>query len=95
MIFDSVLENTNSEIDLTNVTESAYECGLEGAFMHVYENECNYNALMRADADICLFADDDMVYEDNYVEIIENAFRDNPYADVIVFISEKRLSPVS
>lgn len=43
------------------------------------------NALMRADADICLFADDDMVYGDNYVEIIENAFRDNPNADVIVF----------
>lgn len=43
------------------------------------------NALMRADADICLFADDDMVYEDNYVEIIENAFRDNPNADVIIF----------
>ena len=43
------------------------------------------NALMRADADVCLFADDDMVYEDNYVEIIEKAFRENPYADVIVF----------
>lgn len=46
MIFDSVLENTN--IDLTNVAESAYECGLEGAFMHVYENECNYNTIMKA-----------------------------------------------
>lgn len=43
------------------------------------------NALMRADADICLFADDDMVYEDNYVEIIEKAFDENPNADVIVF----------
>ena len=28
------------------------------------------NALMRADADVCLFADDDMVYEDNYVDFI-------------------------
>lgn len=43
------------------------------------------NALMRADADICLFADDDMVYEENYVNIVENAFRENPGADVIVF----------
>ena len=43
------------------------------------------NALMRADADICLFADDDMVYEDNYVEIIEQAFNESPDADVIVF----------
>lgn len=51
------------------------------------------NALMRADGDICLFADDDMVYVDNYAEIIEKAFRDNPLADVIVFnLHEKRIS---
>lgn len=43
------------------------------------------NALMRADGDVCLFADDDMVYVDDYVEKIEAAFRDHPKADVIVF----------
>ena len=43
------------------------------------------NALMRADADICLFADDDMVYVDGYAEKIESAFKANPKADVIVF----------
>lgn len=43
------------------------------------------NALMRATGDICLFADDDMVYEDNYVEMMEKAFMDFPGADVIVF----------
>ena len=43
------------------------------------------NSLMRADADVCLFADDDMVYEKGYAEIIEQAFLENPKADVIVF----------
>lgn len=43
------------------------------------------NALMRADGDICLFADDDMVYEDDYVEKLCEAFQKNPKADVIVF----------
>lgn len=43
------------------------------------------NALMRADADICLFADDDMVYDDNYEETIKQAFLANPDADVVVF----------
>ena len=43
------------------------------------------NALMRANADVCLFADDDMVYEDNYVEIVEQVFRESPDAAVIVF----------
>ena len=43
------------------------------------------NALMRADADICLIADDDMVYDDDYVEKVKIAFEENPNADVIVF----------
>lgn len=43
------------------------------------------NALMRADGDIVLFADDDMVYEDNYVETVSAAFARHPEADVIVF----------
>lgn len=43
------------------------------------------NALMRATGDICLFADDDMRYVDNYVEIVKKAFRRIPKADMIVF----------
>lgn len=43
------------------------------------------NALMRADADICLFADDDMTYIDGYDKIIEEAFKRHPDADVLAF----------
>lgn len=43
------------------------------------------NVLMRADADIVLFADDDMVYVDSYFEIVKKAFEELPDADVIVF----------
>lgn len=43
------------------------------------------NALMRAEADICLFADDDMVYEDGYAEKVIYAFEQNPKADVLIF----------
>lgn len=51
------------------------------------------NALMRADADVCLFADDDMVYEDNYVETVIKAFEENTEADIIVFnLREKESS---
>lgn len=48
------------------------------------------NALMRADADICLFADDDMIYEENYPQIVMNAFKRHPDADVIVFNLRER-----
>ncbi len=43
------------------------------------------NALMRADAEICLFADDDMVYVKGYADVVEKAFEEIPDADVIVF----------
>ncbi len=43
------------------------------------------NALMRAEGDICLFADDDMRYCDNYETTVKNAFEQQPDADVIVF----------
>lgn len=42
MIFNSdVMYTGNGEM-------SKYPVGLEGALMHIYENECNYNALMKA-----------------------------------------------
>lgn len=43
------------------------------------------NTLMRADADIGLFADDDMVYVESYPEIVKKAFEELPDADIIVF----------
>ncbi len=43
------------------------------------------NALMRAEGDIILFADDDVVYNDDYVEKILSAFDKYPEADLITF----------
>lgn len=42
-------------------------------------------ALMRADGDICLFSDQDIVYETGYEEKILQAFEKCPTADMIVF----------
>lgn len=47
MIFN---EMNNTVISHESVQESPYELGIGGALMHVYENECNYNALMKAAA---------------------------------------------
>ncbi|MEG1836448.1 MAG: hypothetical protein RRZ70_02660 [Synergistaceae bacterium] len=43
------------------------------------------NALMRSKADVCLLADDDVVYRDGYPEIIKKSFNDNPTADILIF----------
>lgn len=41
--------------------------------------------LMNAQADILLIADDDMVYVDDYDQIVQRAFREIPDADAIIF----------
>ncbi|YCA42427.1 glycosyltransferase [Bacillus sp. JZ8] len=43
------------------------------------------NALMRAEADICIIADDDIVFVDGYEEKVCRYFEDNPKIDVIIF----------
>lgn len=43
------------------------------------------NTLMRATADICIVADDDIVFVDGYAEKIKKHFKDNPKVDVIIF----------
>lgn len=42
-------------------------------------------ALQRAEADIYLFADDDIVYADTYYEIILQEFESHPEYDIIIF----------
>jgi glycosyltransferase involved in cell wall biosynthesis len=42
-------------------------------------------ALLHSTADICLLSDDDMLYVDNYSEIVEQAFNELPEADIIIF----------
>ena len=42
-------------------------------------------ALQRATADIVLFSDEDIVYENGYAEKVIQAFEENPKADVILF----------
>lgn len=42
-------------------------------------------ALSRAEADICLTADDDVVYSDSYEDLVLEAFRKYPKADMLIF----------
>lgn len=42
-------------------------------------------AIFRADSDICLFSDEDIVYEPGYQEKIVREFEKNPRADMILF----------
>ena len=54
------------------------------------------NTLMRATAEFCLIADDDMRYFPDYAETVGKAFDSHPEADVIVFNVEesRRKKPI-
>lgn len=41
--------------------------------------------LLYSDAEICIFADDDLRYLDNYKDTLEQAFKEIPNADIITF----------
>ena len=43
------------------------------------------NALLRADADLCLFSDEDIVYDDGAAERIIEGFEQHPEADMLLF----------
>lgn len=51
-------------------------------------------AIEKADADICILCDNDVVYEDNYEELILKEFEKRPDADIIVFYIKRKEKPV-
>jgi len=43
------------------------------------------HAIKNSIGDVCLFADDDLVYEDNYIDIVREAYEEHGDADIIIF----------
>lgn len=94
----SILEEMNIQSDAIIINQcerNEFEefecCGHEILFYSLNERGVGLsrnNALMRASKDICLFADEDMVYVDNYSDLIRNEFEKIPDADVIIFSLE-------
>lgn len=85
--------NIQSEAIIGNqCDENSIECfewkGHEITYLNFAERGLSLNrnnALIRASADICLLADDDMVYDNDYSSTVEQVFNEHPDADVIIF----------
>ncbi|OEH82443.1 hypothetical protein BCR26_03145 [Enterococcus rivorum] len=75
-----------SDNDLGTIKEKIKESVLKGmTFCEKGVGLSRNMALMRANGDICLMADDDMVYVDSYESIVKRAYSNYPDADMIVF----------
>lgn len=55
------------------------------SFPHRGVGRSRNEAILRADGDICLFSDQDIVYEPGYGAVVAEEFRRNPRADMILF----------
>ncbi|TES53628.1 glycosyltransferase family 2 protein [Halalkalibacterium halodurans] len=91
----SIVDKMNITSDAIIINQSNrhdyIESKLNGSLIRMFSfnergvGKSRNSALMRSNADICLMADDDMVYVDNYQEIVAKAFEENPNAEMIMF----------
>ena len=92
--FEKILEKNNitgnvcavnqvkSEADIWNLEEEnkrLYSYKEKGA------SRSRNRLLEKAQGDICIFADDDMVYNDNYQEVILSEYEKNKNAEIFIF----------
>ncbi|MEA4964572.1 MAG: glycosyltransferase family 2 protein [Oscillospiraceae bacterium] len=85
--------NIAADAVIANQTErfEVMEAELDGHRVRMYSTATrgvgvNRNtALMYAEADVCLLADDDMTYADGYAEKIVEEFEHHPEADAVIF----------
>lgn len=81
--------NIQTKATIVNQTDEYGFSNTEEIKMHSYAErgvgKSRNSALLRATGDICLMADDDMVYVDGYKEIVEKAYEKYKDADFIVF----------
>ena len=92
---DTIAETMNLQSDsiiINQCDQNAYEqYGYNGHEIKIYSfaergvGLSRNNALLRATADIILFSDEDIVYEDGYVDNILRAFEEHPEADMLLF----------
>ena len=91
----SLLEKMNIQSDAIVANQCDRDCmehfswhGHEITYLNRNQRGVGLNrnqALLQATADICLIADEDVVYYDGYTEIVEDAYWRHPDADVIIF----------
>lgn len=90
-----LFENMNLQCDAIVGNQTNYEkyeeieyCGHVVKIISTTQRGLSNNrnqTLMRASGDICIIADDDVIYSKNYLEIVEKEFIRFPDADVLVF----------
>lgn len=91
-----IVKRTNVVSDITVVNQCSNDyiskiCTENGYRLQIIESsdrglsKSRNMAIRYASSDICLLCDDDEILYDNYANLIESAFEENPDADLIAF----------
>lgn len=87
---------TSDVLMVNQLTEKSFTFSVisKGKELYSYNEKGSSNSRNRlldiASGDICIFADDDVIYYDNYEETIINAYNKNKKADGILFYLENK-----
>lgn len=81
---DAVIINQGNYLDEETITKDGKTIRMY-SFPEKGVGRSRNHALMKAEGDICIFADDDVVYVDDYEKLILEGFRKYPDADVLIF----------
>ena len=81
---DAIIINQTDNTDYNEISLNEYKVRMF-SFNERGVGLSRNSALMRSEADICILADDDMVFCDGYEDTVKKAFSENPEADVIIF----------
>lgn len=79
IIIDQCRENRYEEFEYGGMRMRCYHFAEKGVGLS------RNNALLRADGDICLFADEDVVYREGAAQAVLDAFLAHPEADMLLF----------
>lgn len=79
IIIDQCRENRYEEFEYKGNRMRCYHFAEKGVGLS------RNNALLRADGDLCLFADEDIVYQEGAAQKVEDAFSKHPEADMLLF----------
>ena len=90
-IFVNNNSHSNSVLIINQTENSNFSCPSTAKIKLINKNEIGLSksrnlAIHSSTADICLVADDDIVYVKDFDKIILNAFSNNPNADIITFM---------
>lgn len=81
---DAVVINQCDRLDYREIQESGHKIRFY-SFPDRGVGRSRNEAILRAEGDICLFSDGDLVYEPGYRDAVEAEFVQNPDADMILF----------